>query len=172
MFDNRKDGAVIDRDGELAWSKSGRPLTEWEKRARLTRTDVWLHAFDGNLYRFFFPVGAEEALGRSIAAFGSFARDTSGGVSPTHGECLTIIEAALAHGGARAVEGRREPLSPREASNLVAHHAPLGPVEDLHRLVKAIVIATVWGRPATDAERDVYGAGDSGIVPTREAVAA
>ena len=151
-------GHVVGEGTDAAWSGTGHPLTECERRMRVSRTDVWV-PIGAAVYRLALPFAQlcelERLTNTGIGRiFGQLAFKPGEQDQPPRGpleHVVALMRLSILGGGVGVKNGEVFRVS-AESALRVADTLAFGPVDHLWRLARFISDAVQMGRPATPEE--------------------
>lgn len=152
-------GRAIAQAGDLIWEKNGRALTDWERRMRTARTDVWIPAF-GDVYRLHLtpmamreveqPTGLARIHATVLAGVDSYITNPASST-----QVSAVVRLGLIGGGLAVVNGQQQSVTADDVRALMERLADM-PLAETWRLARAVLDAVIMGRPATAEEQAVF----------------
>lgn len=152
------------------WIETGRPLTAWEQRMRLTRADVWLPVGDA-VYRFALPytqaIELERVAGYGVGAmWGKLPAEHSLSLKSRmpSDHAVHLIRLALIGGGIGIRAGNMFAITPVLAQQVVEPLAT-GPLSGVWSIARAVLTVVLLGREATPEEQAAFSIPEAPPLP-------
>jgi hypothetical protein len=149
--------AVVSGGESAYWAETGRPLTEWERRMRSKRCDVWV-PIAGSVYRL--ALGYQqireletvtgEGIGRLEASLAD-PNSPQGSARAPAAHYAHALRLALTGGAVGVRGGKPFTVSPLMAAEMV-DRILAGPLSAMAGIVRAGLAACIHGRDATPEE--------------------